>query len=183
MEQWSKVDWLDLDFDLEVSTLGRVRRSAIWYDTVSKAGNPCRSNKKARIYSQWVAKNGYKHIAIKRAGTRRKYLVHRLVAQAFVAGYEPSLSVNHIDGNKLNNTPSNLEWVTLSRNTQLQWRDGLINLHGENHPSSKLTPTEVRQIRHLLSIGEKKSHIAKAMGISHNMVLKIERGQAWKHID
>lgn len=45
--------------------------------------------------------------------------VHQLVAKAFVKGESDKLVVNHIDGNKLNNTPSNLEWVTQ--------RDNVIN--------------------------------------------------------
>jgi hypothetical protein len=125
MELWAKVDWLDLDFDLEVSSLGRVRRASLWYDTVSKSGNPCRSRKRERYYSQWVAKNGYRLIAIKFGGVRRKHLVHRLVARAFVPGYADGLSVNHINCNKQDNRAENLEWVTLAENTALQWRDGL----------------------------------------------------------
>ena len=182
-ETWVTVDWLDLDFVLEVSSFGRVRRSSLWYDTVSKSGKPCRSRKRERFYAAWVTRAGYHSIAIKADGVRRKHLVHRLVARAFVDGYSPELSVNHINCNKQDNRAVNLEWVTLSENTALQWRDGLVDLRGEAHPSSKLTEADVREIRRLLSFGAmKKHHIAVQFGICDAMLLKIERRQAWAHV-
>lgn len=44
--------------------------------------------------------------------------IHRLVADAFY-GPQPLLVVNHIDGNKLNNDVSNIEWVTAEENSRL----------------------------------------------------------------
>ena len=54
------------------------------------------------------------------ANRTKTVLIHRLVALAFVEGYEPNLVVNHIDENKLNNMYSNLEWITVKQN----------NIHG-----------------------------------------------------
>ena len=53
-------------------------------------------------------------------------LVSRLVAMAWVDGYEQGLTVNHIDGNSLNNNAANLEWVSLKRNIQLGFETGLF---------------------------------------------------------
>lgn len=53
-------------------------------------------------------------------------LVSRLVAMAWVDGYEPTLTVNHIDGNPSNNTPENLEWVTIGENVKKGFREGLF---------------------------------------------------------
>lgn len=72
-----------------------------------------------------LAKNGYvcAHI-INENGVKRK-TVHRMVADAFIPR-GVGTHVNHIDGNKLNNHVSNLEWVSISENILHAYRTGLM---------------------------------------------------------
>ena len=80
-------------------------------------------NKQGLIRKTNISKAGYERVGFH--GGQETVFVHRLVARAFCEGYESSLEVNHKDGDKLNNTASNLEWVTTSENIKHAYRTGL----------------------------------------------------------
>jgi hypothetical protein len=62
--------------------------------------------------------DGYETVQVTNNGNKKDFLMHRLVALSFIENKENKQYVNHIDGNKLNNNETNLEWVTNSENVQ-----------------------------------------------------------------
>lgn len=55
-------------------------------------------------------KRGYYEVGLRKKGIKKYYLVHRLVAKAFIENTNNFSCINHIDENKLNNNIENLEW-------------------------------------------------------------------------
>ena len=80
------------------------------YYQVSTKGN-VRSVRNRRILKQSVNNGGYPMVSISVDGKHEMKTVHRLMAITFLDNPEKLRDVNHIDGNKKNNTIENLEWV------------------------------------------------------------------------
>lgn len=105
-EQWKEYDNFS---NYLISTTGRV-----W------------SKHKNRVMAQFVQNSGYMQIQIvSDSGRQTRFLVHRLVALTWISNPLQKKYVNHIDGNKLNNDVSNLEWCTNSENIKHARLSGL----------------------------------------------------------
>jgi len=184
MENWLTIDWIDgYTGAIEVSDAGNVRRSAMSYTRSDRWGNSAvLATKPARILSGEIGNSGYHMTNIYIGKKRCRYLTHRLVARAFVAGYAPHLSVNHINGIKTDNRASNLEWVTLSENTAKQWEDGLVDLRGDAHPGRKISSHQATEIRQRALAGERSSVLAREFGVSASLIWRIRDGKRWASV-
>lgn len=118
---------LEENKNYQVSNLGRVR-------SVFKGEG------KEIVMKPVVDKGGYLRIGLS-GGSRSKHttrLVHQLVALAFIPNPSGYREINHIDGNKLNNTVSNLEWCSRSHNVSEAFRLGLkVNKKGSESDLAK----------------------------------------------
>lgn len=61
---------------------------------------------------------GYYRVGLSYKGNKTQYLVHRLVALMFIPNPHNLPLVNHLDGDRMNNHVSNLEWLTPKENSQ-----------------------------------------------------------------
>lgn len=102
----------------QVSNLGKVKRLK---------GYKCRND---RIIRAKITKDGYYETTLTMAGKPKTIRTHRLVAFAFCENPYNKPEVNHKDGNKLNNSADNLEWVTSSENQKHAYKLGLQKVSG-----------------------------------------------------
>lgn len=125
-------------------------------------------------------KQGYEVLILQINGESVNCKIHRLVAMAFLPNIENYPQVNHKDGDKCNNTITNLEWCTAALNNQHAF-DLKLRTSGEEHYRAKLTKEDVKEIRFLLSNKVSQRRIASMYPVGRTTIAKIANGEIWKH--
>ena len=78
-----------------------------------------------KVLKTWYQASGYENIKLCKNNKTEHFLIHRLVAEAFIPNPNNYPEVNHIDGNPKNNYVSNLEWCDRKYNleqTEIKFR-------------------------------------------------------------
>jgi NUMOD4 motif/HNH endonuclease len=124
-----------------------------------------------------IDRYGYYRVGLTRDGKQKHFLVSRLVAMHFLS---PPIkkTVNHRDGNKLNNLVSNLEWATVAE----QNRHAIEKLglrRGSAFSNAKLSDEKVNYIR---SSKKTIKQIASELSVSFTLVSLVRRNLIWKHV-
>lgn len=134
--------WKDIpEFEnlYQVSNLGRVK-------ALKKIRRNGRLGSTIRVYEEKILKTsikkfgGYELVSLYFFGKTKTFTVHRLVCKSFLINEFNYDSINHKDGNKLNNNVLNLEWCTKSQNSLHAFKTGLLKnvfLSGVDNISSK----------------------------------------------
>ena len=112
-ERWKKIRFFP---NYEVSTRGRVRS---W-----KSGKP--KLMKLQPMNRGDRKKSYLRIGLRNKGGSKNRRIHRLVALAFKPRVAGKNTVNHINGNTLDNRVENLEWTIKIENVKHAWQTGLM---------------------------------------------------------
>jgi len=126
-------------------------------------------------------KFGYIVYTLSKNGKANTFFIHRLVMEAF-EGPANGKFVNHIDGDKSNNSICNLEWVTTSENHAHAYKTGLRvgnSIKGSQSPKAKLDETKVREIKHS-SISVRV--LAEKYRVHHSIIQGIKSGKRWSHV-
>lgn len=127
MERWKDIPGFEGLY--QASDHGNIRTSE--GKTTSNARFP------HRIWKQRILKQKYQHrknsasadakVTLWKDGKEYTRLVSRLVAMTWCSGYADGLTVNHIDGNPMNNRADNLEWISLGENIRKGFAEKLYS--------------------------------------------------------
>ena len=152
----------------EISETGEIRTR--WSRTCSPAG---------KIIKQRPNKYGRMQVTLQHDGRIYHTHVAPLVARAFIGPKPRGKEVKHKDGNKQNNSASNLEYLTRKQNFAHAVRMGLMP-SGSRHPQAKLNETQVSSILSVRGISEGK--LAKMYGVSRATISHIRHRKSWRHV-
>lgn len=159
MEVWKDV--INYEGLYQISNLGRVK-----------------TNKTQLIKKNSIDKYGYYIIGLWIKGERKTFKVHRLVAQAFIPNPENKPTVNHKDGNKLNNNVENLEWATnqeqLIHSNRVLGKKGVIS---EKCREKQLEKQRRKIIRSDGKIYNSIEEAHKDIGVSYSNIWKCCKGK------
>ena len=112
--------------------------------------------------------------------------LHRIIAENYMPNPHNKAEVNHINGIKTDNRPSNLEWATRKENAkhayQTNLMPGIKAYYGEENSRSKLNSNQVAKIKTLLSQGCMQSEIAKQFGVNPSTIKAIKFRRTWKQV-
>ena len=131
---------------------------------------------------------GYERLLLTTITGRKDFLVHRLVAMAFHGlPLNDKKEINHLDGNKTNNAPENLEWISRSDNLKHYYQSlgGMEKRpRGIQQWQAKFTDNEIRTIRSMKANKAKNIEISNAIGkkITASNVCNIMSGRTYSHI-
>ena len=129
----------------------------------------------------YVDKNGYKRVYI----CGKRFLVHRLIAKAFIPNPDSLPVVNHKDTNTLNNQVENLEWTTVRDNIIYSptYQKRVENIpKGETCHFSVLTEKDVLEIMALLDEGMSCNQIASMYNVVPKSIRNIKNGNTWRSV-
>ena len=125
---------------------------------------------------------GYYQVRLGGKINGKTYSVHRIIAEAFCPNPNEFPVVNHIDGNKGNCSPSNLEWCTSSINTKHAFDTGLreTTLHQRYlafKNSSKWSDDSIKEWKSLRKEGKTLKEIAELYNVDSSFIWKYTEGK------
>lgn len=170
-EVWKSV----VDSDAyEVSSLGRIR--SLSRVIVRKDGK--RLPLAGKVLSPAANSGGYMTAEI----DEHSRSIHRLVAESFIGPCPGGMEVNHRDGVKANNVPSNLEYTTHSQNIQHAYANGLKRGYcGESNSCAKLTRAIVDEVRiRYAKGGISQNALGREYGVCQSTIREAIKYLTWK---
>ena len=146
----------------EISNLGRVKRLS--YTRSIFVNNKTQiMTFKDRILKPIRHNNGYYAVSLSKNNKHKIFLIHKLVAQAFIKNPNNYKCINHKDENKSNNYIDNLEWCNHKHNNNY----GNHNKRIAEALGKKVLCTETGIVY------KSMVEVERQMGIAHNSISKV----------
>lgn len=114
-----------IEKELREKIIVKIINNDYFIDNFSNVYSRPRHRSNGGIMKQSINKDGYLCVKLVIDGKHKTKRINRLIAESFIDNPFNKTEVNHIDGNKLNNSISNLEWATPSENVSHSYRIGL----------------------------------------------------------
>jgi hypothetical protein len=125
-----------------------------------------------RLRKGTLNQSGYFQLEVSQNRVRKMRTVHTLIALTYIGERPTGLTINHKDGDKLNNAPSNLEYITFQENIRHAVANGLFTTAISNQRRRKVTiemAEDVRKLLNTMTYGE----LAKKHGVGKDTIWKI----------
>lgn len=175
MEDWKDIKGFEGCY--KISNTGKVLSNGGWQG---------RKRLPPSIRTISLTKDGYEKVRLVYYGKDKTCRIHRLVAEAFISNPDNKDTVNHKDGNKTNNTVSNLEWIDRKEQMYHAYGFGLKTSRiGSENSNSKLTDDEVREIRKTyIPQSEEFGTVAlgKKYGVTNRVIGLIVNFKSYKNV-
>lgn len=161
-----------------VSNYGRVKTLDWKMPWTTRSGKKSAQLIKGRILKAAKKKNGYMSLTLYGGPKNKKdFLVHRMVAIAFIDNPEGKKCVNHKNSIRDDNRLENLEWATHSENVLHGYNHGNIKpTDHNNHGLMKTCKYSVVAAKMLFEQDLKPMVVAKMTGLDISAVYYIKRG-------
>lgn len=164
MEEWRDV--LGYEGFYEVSDAGNVRSLP---RLVAQRHKQLRI--KGRILKQCFTQGHYGVNLHKNDGGYYHH-VHVLVAAAFIGPRPDGHHTHHINGDSTDNRSVNLRYIPHSSHAS-------HHMKGDNRSNATINQATADWVRHLISVGLKRSQVIDIVGISVHVYKDIQRGKTW----
>lgn len=129
-----------------------------------------------------IGSHGYRAISLSDGKRKSIKTVHRIVLEAFVGRPPNGMVTRHLNGLCLDNRLSNLCYGSYEENMADKLAHGTHN-RGERNPRSRLTETDVRDMRRAREECELSySQLAKAFGVTKNVAAQVVRRETWQDV-
>ncbi len=125
-------------------------------------------------------RQGYWFIMAWVKGRAKTLQIHRALLLAYVGPCLDKCEARHLNDISDDNRLCNLAWGTRADNMADKIRNGRVAC-GERNGSAKLTASQVKTIRQLITSRSARS-LGRQFGVSHSTILKIVKGERWKSV-